>query len=238
MEKQWAPASTKLTATGTSRGLATVASTAGFYVKQKVALGASSVLNTKYQVQRVLSPTQMIIGPTGENINVGADISAFGSGTAVNAGQQNRSNVPLQQISRYVYAEEPACALRNLLVDPWGNNFSAGNGLRITEAGKTVVETLRHVYDNSTNKVANGVWSELVASMPAAASEIEIFDSSGQTLLIGLGPTGSEGTLGELIVVPGGNGKVPFSIPAGAQVSIQGLSGDAIKGELDINFYG
>jgi hypothetical protein len=68
-------------------------------------------------------------------------------------------------------------------------------------------------------------------------SEIEIFDSSGQTMELSYGPAaGSEANL--LYIVPGGNGRMPLTLAKGARLAIQAVSGNATGGELIINLWG
>lgn len=64
---------------------------------------------------------------------------------------------------------------------------------------------------------------------------MEVFDSSGQTMEIGVGPASGEARL--FIVTPGGNGAVPVSIPKSARVAVRAISGTASSGELSINYY-
>lgn len=99
--------------------------------------------------------------------------------------------------------------------------------------GRSVVTTSRNDY-TSTN-VTTSAWVQLVASSGNAINEIEVFDSSGQTLEIGTGGSGSEVRL--IIVFPGGNGRVPVSIPISTRISIRAISATANAGESDINFY-
>lgn len=95
------------------------------------------------------------------------------------------------------------------------------------------VGQFRNVY-SSTN-VTTGAWVTLFSSIPYPVSTIEIFDSSGQTLEIGIGAAGSE--IVQLIVLPGGNGPIRYNAPTGARLSIKALSGTANTGELDVNLY-
>jgi hypothetical protein len=95
-------------------------------------------------------------------------------------------------------------------------------------------ETIRNDY--SVTPVTTGAWVQLVASTLSDVKEIEIFDSSGQTLELGLGGSGSE--VRKIIIFPGGNGRIPCQIAAGSRVSIQAISANASVGEIDINFYG
>lgn len=92
---------------------------------------------------------------------------------------------------------------------------------------------VRNVY-SSTN-VTTSAYVQLVAALPKEASAIEIFDSSGQTLEIGVGAAGSEVIY--MIVFPGGNGRIPLNFLSGSRVAIKSLSATANTGEIDINFY-
>lgn len=91
--------------------------------------------------------------------------------------------------------------------------------------------TVRNAYV-SVN-VTTGAWVQLVASTAREATAIEIFDSSGQTLKLGVGGSGSEVTL--VTVFPGGNGFIPVDIPQGSRVSIRAITGTANTGELDLD---
>jgi hypothetical protein len=94
---------------------------------------------------------------------------------------------------------------------------------------------VRLVY--STTNVTTGAWVQLLASVGSTAiKEIEIFDSSGETLEIGIGAAGSE--VSESYIIPGGNGRIPLQIPEGTRLSVRAVSATANSGELIINFYG
>lgn len=101
-------------------------------------------------------------------------------------------------------------------------------------AGKSVVTTSRNDYTSTS--VTTGAWVQLVASLGADVTELEIFDSSGQTLELGIGAAASESRL--VLVFPGGNGRIPVAIASGARISIRAVSATANAGEIDINFYG
>lgn len=101
-------------------------------------------------------------------------------------------------------------------------------------AGKvSLVPPVRNVYA-STN-VTTAAYVQLIASTGAAVSEIEIFDSSGQTLALAFGAAASE--VQQINIFPGGNGRIPLAIPAATRVSVIALSATANVGELDINLY-
>lgn len=89
--------------------------------------------------------------------------------------------------------------------------------------------------DYTVTNVTTSAYVQLVAPLSAAANEIEIFDSSGQTLALAVGAAGSE--VVQLYIFPGGNGRVPLAIPINSRVSVKAISANAVSGEIDINFY-
>lgn len=107
------------------------------------------------------------------------------------------------------------------------------SAVKVTQQGRSVVTRARNAY-SSTN-VTTSSYTQLVASLGSAVNEIEIFDSSGETLVIATGAAGSESD--QIYVFPGGNGRVPLAIAASARVSIKAVSASATSGEIAINFY-
>lgn len=104
----------------------------------------------------------------------------------------------------------------------------------ISQSGRSKANNpVRNVY--SSVNVTTAAYVELVASLTSTANYIEIFDSSGQTLVIAFGAAASE--VDQFNVFPGGNGPIPINIPAGTRVSIKAVSATANVGEIDINFY-
>jgi hypothetical protein len=89
----------------------------------------------------------------------------------------------------------------------------------------------RVVY-SSTN-VGTVTWVQLVASMPYASNSLNIFDSSGQTMQLGVGQPGFEQ---QLIIIPPGGTEVKVGISGGQRVVIRAISGTANGGESDINY--
>jgi hypothetical protein len=123
--------------------------------------------------------------------------------------------------------------------DGVGNDITSSavgalRALHVKPLGYTVVATARRDY--STGSVTTGAWVELIPSLGSQAQDIEIFDSSGQTLEIGTGAAASEARL--FIVMPGGNGRIPVRIASGTRISIRAVSGTANVGEICINLYG
>lgn len=104
----------------------------------------------------------------------------------------------------------------------------------VTQAGKTAVDKVRNDYTSTS--VTTSAYVQLVASLTSACTEIEIFDSSGQTLVLATGASSSE--VEKIYITPGGNGRIPLAIAASTRVSIKAVSATASAGEIVINFYG
>ncbi len=99
--------------------------------------------------------------------------------------------------------------------------------------GRVFVQSARNAY--ASVNVTTGAYVQLIASTSAAVNAIEVFDSSGQDLILGTGGAGVE-TAGPRIV-PGGNGPVSYKIAAGTRLSIKAVSATASAGILIINLY-
>ena len=100
-----------------------------------------------------------------------------------------------------------------------------GPGVAITQ--------VRTIY-SSTN-VTTSAWVEIVASTLNPTSIIQIFDSSGQTLQLGVGAVGSEVPL--MIIPPGGIENSNIYIPPRSRISLKALSGTANVGENDVSLF-
>lgn len=105
----------------------------------------------------------------------------------------------------------------------------------ILQSGKTALATAR--IDYSSVSVTTGAYTQLVSNVGGTAvSEVEIFDSSGQTLVLAVGAVANE--TDKVYIFPGGNGRIPLSIAASARVSVKAVSAAATTGEITVNFYG
>lgn len=149
-KKRLAVAPVALTSNGTAGGIVTIADTSPFFVKQIVALNATGLTSLTLQVKRILSPTQMLVGPTpqdtiaGPNRNsmkVYSDISAYTTALSATIGADEQIRQPIleEEVIRATYMEEPAVALRNYLVDGFGRGYDQTNPFPITgSVGKLV----------------------------------------------------------------------------------------------------
>jgi hypothetical protein len=104
----------------------------------------------------------------------------------------------------------------------------------VKTAGKVIANApVRNDY-TSVN-VTTAAYVQLVAALSLAATEVEIYDSSGRSLFLALGAAAAE--VDQILIPFGGNGRIPLSIPAGTRVSIKAVSGNATTGEINVNFY-
>lgn len=122
-----------------------------------------------------------------------------------------------------------------LLVDGSGvtQPVSIAATVAVTQNGRSAVNRARNAY--ASVNVTTGAYVQLLASTSGTVNEVEIFDSSGETLVLATGGAGAE--VDQVYVFPGGNGRIPLSIGSGVRVSIKAVSATASAGEIAINFY-
>lgn len=106
--------------------------------------------------------------------------------------------------------------------------------LPVREFGYESIGIIRNAY--ASVNVTTAAYVELSASLPGNVKAIQIFDSSGQSLVLATGAAASEAN--KLYIVPGGNGLVPLRISAAVRLSVKAVSGTANVGELLINLLG
>ncbi len=106
----------------------------------------------------------------------------------------------------------------------------------VVSVGKSAVNKVRNDYTSTSVTTAAYVQLLSAAQFTTACTEVEIFDSSGQTLLLATGGAGSEAD--QVYIIPGGNGRIPLAIAASTRISVKAVSATASVGELVVNFYG
>jgi hypothetical protein len=89
--------------------------------------------------------------------------------------------------------------------------------------------------DYTSTSVTSAAYVQLVAATTQNATEIEIFDSSGYPLYLAFGAAASE--VNKVIIIPGGNGRIPLAVPAGTRISVKSVSTSNTSGFISINFY-
>lgn len=90
-------------------------------------------------------------------------------------------------------------------------------------------------YDYVSSPVTSASYVQLVASTIADVNKIEIFDSSGEVIILAVGAAASE--VEQLLIFPGGNGAVDLYIPYGSRIAIKAKNTTANNGFLAINLY-
>lgn len=141
IEKKWSAVPPRLfTVDGSANGLVTVSSTAGFKVKQAIVIAGTALPNLALQVKRVNSPNTLIVGlinpPQGQAFK-GVDISLYttAANSYIYAEEQEKAKLKPDDIVQAVYDQEPAVAIRTLLVDQYGNYYDDNNPLPTSGGG-------------------------------------------------------------------------------------------------------
>lgn len=161
-ERKWlAVTATPLTANGSTIGIVTVQDTAGFRTKQQAFLASSTQTAKAFQVQEVLSPTQLVLGPIGPKVGREnfSDISAFlvVDGAALAAPEQSKNNIPDKDHYSAIYESDPVVADRVIFVDQYGRFYGEGNPLPIAFDGTISVGNVEiHFGDNILKVNADG----------------------------------------------------------------------------------
>lgn len=178
-----------------------------------------------------------LIGNSGDALKTTATIS----------GSVSVSNFPATQpvsgsLGRTWTLLESTDAVTSYQGGSWSvgvNNFPSSFDVNVTNSalpaagGRSAVAIARNDY--SSSNVTTSAYVELVASTSDVINQLDVFDSSGRTLVFAVGGSGSE--VDQFNIVPGGNGVVPLRIPAGSRISVKAVSGTANSGELDISFF-
>jgi hypothetical protein len=122
---------------------------------------------------------------------------------------------------------------KKLLVDSSGNlKVALTTGSLAT---KNIVDKVRHDY--SSVNVTTGAYVELVASLAADVTAIEVFDSSGRIINFAVGAAASE--VDKLFITPGGNEDlIGVQLSSGDRIAIKAVDGNATVGDIVINFIG
>lgn len=130
-ERRWAGVGpTNFTADGLDTGIITVEDTACYKVKMKVVVFSDTLQETALVINKVLSRTQMKLGPAGGKITDHTDMSTFllaDNAQIRSVADQDRSNIPPADYERAVYSEEPTMAKRVINVNKYGEENSPEN---------------------------------------------------------------------------------------------------------------
>jgi hypothetical protein len=184
------------TSNGTSGGLVTLASTAGFKVKQLVLIKGTALTTLELQVKRVISSTQLLVGPKNSDLTTYSDISSYttAASSTIESLEQPKPAIPLDSMDRAVYETEPTLALRIIPVDQYGNinSLSEESNLGVNAFALDTADTSMSVTDVSKYRAGS-----LEISWSGATSS-DAFATPGYfTVLIGntASPSTTEATI-------------------------------------------
>lgn len=134
IEKKWSAfGPTAITADGTTEGQIFIPDTCGLYVKQKVRLISDTSQIVNLEIKRVRSSTEIVVGPSGQNINTCSDVSSMlvADNATLRADEQAMNHIPPADIQQAIYEREPIVAERNILVDCYGDFYTRDNPLPV-----------------------------------------------------------------------------------------------------------
>jgi len=107
----------------------------------------------------------------------------------------------------------------------------------VSEIHRKPAGKIRHSYV-ATN-VTTSAWVQISASIPATASSVQIFDSSGKIIKLSTGTAGNEDAseLNYYIFPGGADGvlRIPFTV--GDRLSAKAVDNTAQYGDLILNFF-
>jgi len=114
---------------GENSGVINITDTFCFKVKMIVILNADGMVPARFQVKRVNSKTQMILGQVKTSLHNRSDLSAYllSLNSTVSAPEQPRPDIPDVDYNRATYEEEPTVAHRRILVDKYGLPYTIDN---------------------------------------------------------------------------------------------------------------
>lgn len=153
------------TSDGTANGVITIADNACalFKVKQRIILMASTLPNLELEIKEIDSEENIRVGPIpgkpgiNSGIDARSDISAYtiALGATISANIQKRPAIDNAEIVRATYQEEPAVALRSILVDECGDTINDDNPLPIAFDGSISIGDVSIVEGGNTLDVNN-----------------------------------------------------------------------------------
>ncbi len=182
IERKWAAiGSVAVTAPGTIDGVLTLSSTLGIKVKMRGTLAGPSLPNLSVEIKRVDSASLLEVGPVGASIDKRLDVSSYGPFCTLTIPEQSRPTIPLNELQRAEYEEEPTIATRVILVDQYGDPYVASGGggsSSVTIKDGSTSTLLKVNPDGSVNSVS------IAQLVPFGFNEIDLTNStiSGQVV--------------------------------------------------------
>jgi hypothetical protein len=179
------------TSDGTSLGIVTIGNTSGFYVKQLVFLQANTLSSLSFQIKEILSPTQMVVGPTDNKIGRVnfSNISAFtvALSSAIGATEQSKSPIPDKDHYLDVYEPAPVSADRVLPIDTNGTPYDSSNPMPVT--GNISISPISYrkteiTYDSEGNPTDIKRYTGPLISLVLVEEKVIAYDLNGNPISV------------------------------------------------------
>jgi hypothetical protein len=196
------------TANGGEFGQVTVSSTTGFFVKQIVIVQAPSLPPLKYEVKRVVSVTNLILGTPGNQMQGNANLLAYtvSAGSFIYAEEQPKAKIDMESRLYASYIQEPINAWRTQNVDENGNPYTDGNPMPVAFDGTISIGQVE-VKGTNNNIIEPNADGSINVVVESAASQQVINQFQ------------------ELSIVPGSTGTIiTYTAPTGQNTSLQKVS--------------
>jgi hypothetical protein len=132
IEKKWAITGPySVTTPGTIDGVLTLALPADrflkLHVRQRIRLSDPVQPMLELEIKRIVTPNIIEVGSVGKPITNRVDVSAYGASSSVFAPEQDRPTIPIQELDRATFEEEPGANRRTMIVDPNGDYTTISN---------------------------------------------------------------------------------------------------------------
>lgn len=230
VEQKWLSVAPQLfTVDGSSLGIITIANTAGFKVKQRAVISATGLPDKPVQIKRVISPTQMIVGPEplslqpafkqqgNQLLSVRTDLSLYtmASGAFVYAPEQDKARLTVDDIWAAVYDQEPTVAIRTTPVDQYGQYYTDDNPLPVLFEGSISIGAVEVKGTNGNYLEPNTDGSIDVVDVGSVAATPTIFNISVPTANVEVSQSLPSGTKKFSIQVRNSTALLQFAFAVG-----------------------
>ena len=176
------------TADGTESGLVTVGYVGCLKVKSKIKISAVGEEDLVLQVKRVISLTQLYVGPEVDNtypsrpknnLKSRSDISAYtvAKAATITAAEQPKVLIAPKDITQAVYEFEPTVALRIFNVDKVGDGYTVQNPFPVIPSDGNDTLEINNDGSINVNIVSGG------GGTPLVYKEVGAFTDTTETLV-------------------------------------------------------
>lgn len=157
------------------------------------------------------------------NLNFGASTGAIRSasqiGNATGAADFNSGNVGAQTLRVVLATDQPTVPVSGSLTVTSGNYVD------------------KSTLDFSSNPVLNSAYTELTPSLAANVNNIQVYNTTLETLILAVGASSSE--VDSLYIMPGGVESLQsVQIASGSRVSLKSAGQNVTYGSIFINYFG